>query len=476
MRFIRNIIAGLMLSSCTPSLDYLLGRDAGHEQTDVGSDSQGDVGGDSTSNIDYDVHSDIKKSDLGRDSYHPDAAGDVRADSPHDGGIDAPPDQGILDGHVRADIGSDSLGVDLRITDGQSPDRLLYDGLSVDGGYSDGLFSDAYLTDTLPDVGYDASLCSGAAPFNSNQEGVCRGSLQRCSDGQWQNDYTLVSGYESLETLCDGFDNDCDARIDEDLIPPSRTCSAGVGECRREGLEYLTCLGSAGWSTTYSGCDAIAGIPTAEVCNRFDDNCNGVTDEVILDDFNRADQNGLGNNELGNVWANYGTADDWDVEGNAAVTTWRGGPLTNPQASSYVGHRSTFNLLVKFNLDSVTQIGGGGIPRLGVNCSEGSLDGFLAKIGVGGSRHTIVRDGVDLGEASFPLQANTDYLVRFAYDGADLSLKLWQDGTAEPVNVLLRRPTTDVPLTKEYLTISGDLDSSQVNAVTVDYIYDHCEN
>ena len=542
MRFIRNFIAGLMLSSCTPNLDYLLGHDAGHQQTDAGSDRQGDVDGDSGPNVRYDAHSDTKRSDLGRDSYHPDAISDVRADSspPYDGGIDAPLDEGIGN-DAFPDAGSDFQPDSGRDSTLQPDARVP----APDGSLADRYVSDAYglLDAGLADVGsLDGNFCLGEAPFNSNQAGVCRGSLQSCNNGTWQDNYAVVSGYERNEISCDGFDNncdgqvdenlgtrfyrdsdvdshgnplesivacslqagyvvdstdcddtfatvytgapelcdglnnDCDARIDEDLISSSRTCSAGVGECRRDGLEYLTCLGSAGWSTTYSGCDAITGIPTAEVCNTLDDNCNGVTDEVILDDFNRADQNGLGNNELGNAWINYGTADDWDVEGNAAVTTWRGGPLTNPQASSYVGHRNTFNLLVKFNLDSVTQIGGGGLPRLGVNCSEGSLDGFLAKIAVGGNRQIIVRDGVDLGEASFPLQANTDYLMRFAYDGTDLTLKLWQDGTVEPVAVLLRRPTIDVSLTREYLTISGDLDGGQENTVIIDYIYDHCPN
>lgn len=56
-----------------------------------------------------------------------------------------------------------------------------------------------------------------------NQMGVCAGSTksaQLCDSGVWQScsavDYAAnFSAYEVEESLCDGFDNDCDGETDE---------------------------------------------------------------------------------------------------------------------------------------------------------------------------------------------------------------------------------------------------------------------
>jgi hypothetical protein len=48
-------------------------------------------------------------------------------------------------------------------------------------------------------------------------------------------------------------------------------CSAGVGACVAQGA--VTCVG---------GCNAIAGDPGVEACNELDDDCDGTTDEGVL--------------------------------------------------------------------------------------------------------------------------------------------------------------------------------------------------
>ncbi len=53
------------------------------------------------------------------------------------------------------------------------------------------------------------------APFNSKQQGVCVGSKKTCCSGSWQDTFTGVPHYQSNETTCDGYDNDCDGEIDE---------------------------------------------------------------------------------------------------------------------------------------------------------------------------------------------------------------------------------------------------------------------
>ncbi|MEZ4317186.1 MAG: MopE-related protein [Myxococcota bacterium] len=64
--------------------------------------------------------------------------------------------------------------------------------------------------------GVDDDVPPASAPLASLQDGVCSGSLQVCAgaSGWVEPDYGLLPGYEPVETLCDGLDNDCDAALD----------------------------------------------------------------------------------------------------------------------------------------------------------------------------------------------------------------------------------------------------------------------
>jgi hypothetical protein len=154
--------------------------------------------------------------------------------------------------------------------------------------------------------------------------GECRPGMQTCSAGTWG-----TCGGETLPTveLCDARDNDCDSRIDEGVTracgssmgvcrPGTETCSMGVfGACTGgvspgteacegrldedcdgavdEGCGCVTgtmracgtdtgacqagsqtCDASGSWGT----CMGAIG-PTPEVCNRMDDDCDGMVDE-----------------------------------------------------------------------------------------------------------------------------------------------------------------------------------------------------
>lgn len=58
----------------------------------------------------------------------------------------------------------------------------------------------------------DKRLCS-------NQDGVCAGSQETCTDEQWLGcDYSTIFGYEANEATCDNLDNDCDSTTDEDCF------------------------------------------------------------------------------------------------------------------------------------------------------------------------------------------------------------------------------------------------------------------
>ncbi|MEZ4474698.1 MAG: MopE-related protein [bacterium] len=83
--------------------------------------------------------------------------------------------------------------------------------------------------------------------------------------------FTIAACVPAAE-VCDGRDNDCDQRIDEQPVDAGGPCTAGEGVCERPGT--VQCVAGA---TT---CDAVPGQPAgAEACNRLDDDCDGRVDE-----------------------------------------------------------------------------------------------------------------------------------------------------------------------------------------------------
>jgi len=101
--------------------------------------------------------------------------------------------------------------------------------------------------------------------------GACRGTGERVclADGSGVR-CSAVAGAPAFE-ICDDRDQDCDGRNDEGL-GLGAPCSKGVGECRREGNQVCAADGRV-------TCSVVAGTSGRERCNGLDDDCDGRSDE-----------------------------------------------------------------------------------------------------------------------------------------------------------------------------------------------------
>ncbi len=139
----------------------------------------------------------------------------------------------------------------------------------------------------------EVGVCTGWTGTCTSPNGVAvcsdwkaNGTPPKDKDGKT---LSLPAGYETIETLCDGIDNDCNGLTDEGVAPPKGVCSA-IGVCAGQTVTHAVCNAGT-WLCEWTGVD---GYEETEVsCDGKDNDCDGKTDENVTPGLNTCKRQGV---------------------------------------------------------------------------------------------------------------------------------------------------------------------------------------
>ena len=132
-----------------------------------------------------------------------------------------------------------------------------------------------------------------SGPQQTKELGLCKAGTWTCTNGNWSACEGQVT---PLGEVCDGLDNDCNGVVDNGF-EIGEPCTAGLGLCQAQGVFACSENGLS------NVCDAKVGDPAEEECDGLDNDCDGKEDEDFTNTDGDAQADCLDNDDDNdNIW------------------------------------------------------------------------------------------------------------------------------------------------------------------------------